>query len=401
MDFLVTATTFLKSLRSKFREISYLAGPAEATPEGTTVFLGKDALAPRIFEQVANDAIEADRTFLGLLLFKGVLENATSLFPNLNSENFQRLQHYTLDTLENNDNYVELTYYALACNDLGKTQALVEENIRLRGRKAPDHDQLLLEVVLDNPILFPGLKSLPNLQQQQYKDGLNFNFNLGQMVQCENLPYNLFSTANVPRKSKALRLLAEVYDFAGVLGHVNWKSSIVMNDINCDLFLHAIDAILAQDNTADEEIARNVYTNYIRYRAKKCGLEHEPLFYLFGRIAGLSRATDFNSGKLIVNVWNKLSSHTQQILLTEMLLDGFQRKAILIYYFPAVIANAIKATGDFTAGLGIALEKVADVYQMTRKQLTDNGISNEPGVYTVNVSNLAKEMNSLERIITT
>eukprot|EP01040_Poterioochromonas_malhamensis_P001789 gene1789-1910_t len=385
---------WLKELFLKYPEIGFLSGPAEASPEGNPR-LKADSLASKVFPTFDPTAIEADRTFLGLILFKAVLENDATKFPNLSSEKFVELRDFTLSIANQHKHYIDLTIYALACNDLGKTQFLVDQNIRLRGRKAPDHDQLLAEVFEDDPSLFPGLSSLPPEQQEQYKHGLHFNFNLGQMVQGENLPYNLYATGDVPLLSKSLRLVAELYDFAGVTGHINHNISMVMNDDNAELFLQAIRSVLAHERTAEEQHAQDIYTRYIKYRAEKCCLENDPLFYLKGRIASLSRATDPAKGQLITHVWNQLSLRHQSILLRELYIDGFHKKGILIYYFPAVIANAIKAVGDFTSGLQVALEHVAEVYETVRQRLEQEKLSNESGVHTENVSELAKEMGKL------
>jgi len=73
-------------------------------------------------------------------------------------------------------------------------------------------------------------------------------------------------------------------------------------------------------------------------------------------------------------------------------MDGFTKKAILIYYFPAVVANAIKAAKDFHKGLKYALERVAEVFEKTRKKLDIDGLTDSPGVYTENVAELARDV---------
>jgi hypothetical protein len=382
---------FVKEIWRKYPEVKYLAGSAEATPEGSPT-LSSNALAYKVFEDITVDstAIEADRTFLGLILFQAVLDNDSSKFPHLSSEKFHQLRKFTFEILEDNEQFKELVFYSLACNDLGKTQALVDIDTQTMGRKADDHDQLLAEVVAHNPTLFPGLQSLQSHIQEMYEEGLGYNFNLGQMVQGENLPYNLFTVGEIPSKSKALRLLAELYDFAGVTGHFNWKTSLVMNDSNFDLFHEAIHILLKRESQVCEQDASTVYTTYFRYRADLIGFAEHPLFYVFGRLAALSRTVTAADGELILAVWNSLSFEQQSILLSEMTVEGFNKKGILIYYFPAVIANSIKASKDFSKGLKYALEVVASVYHTTRKNLNDDHVTNQSGVHTQNVSELAR-----------
>ncbi len=85
----------LKEFLLKHPEIRYLSGQAESTPEGNS--LQPDSLASKKFPTFDPTAIEADRTFLELILFKAVLQN---------------------------------------------------------GRKAEDHNQLLAEVFEDDPSMF-------------------------------------------------------------------------------------------------------------------------------------------------------------------------------------------------------------------------------------------------------
>jgi hypothetical protein len=159
-----------------------------------------------------------------------------------------------------------------------------------------------------------------------------------------------------------------------------------------DLLIRAIETVLYSSTDAKE-----TYSQFLRYRAELVGLESDPNWYVFGRLAALARVSDKYSGGVILRVWNELlSPEAKGILTRELMITGIDGiKGILIYYFPAVIANAIKVkNGDLAAGLHYALEKVAAVYEESRKSLIEQNLHNENGVLTVNVNNLAKNIMS-------
>ncbi len=381
---------FLKAVVARYLETNMLAGKAEASPEGNPT-LKDTALAYKVFDadEVDPTAVEADRTFLGLLLFKAAYNGDKSKFPNLDEQNFQALQEFT-HRIAKTDADVEFVLYSLACNDLGKTQHLVDEAVALTGHKADDHDQLLAEVVGKNPTIFPGMQGLSPEQQAMYSEGLNANLNLGQFVQGENLPINLVGMQNISQNARDLRLLAELYDFAGVTGHVNPNVSMVMNNDNFYAFTTAIDELMKEPRDQS-------YQRYIADRAAKVGIieSADPAHFAEnaeafakGRIAAMSRAFKPEEGEAIQHVWDKLPKPTRDILTQELNETGFgQRAGVLVYYAPAVIANSVKTSGDFETGLEYALKGIAGEYKEARRTQR----SNEGGVITVNVSEMAKQ----------
>lgn len=342
-------------------------------------------------------AVEADRTFFGLILFKAVYNNDKSYFPNLSNENFAQLHQKTHSLVQNNDD-LEFVLYSLACNDLGKTQEFIDHNIRLSGKKAEDHDQLLTQVVMADPNLFPGMQShLSAEQQRMYVDGLAANLNLGQFAQAENLPYNLIGMQNIPAKSRDLRLLTEIYDFAGVTGHINHNISMVMNDNNFYSYFKCSTELM-------KEPLDQAYFRYVADRGFKAGIienddprsvmgEENKTNLALSRLVCLSRSFEPSQGNMIKEVWNDLSPNKRAILENELAETGLNgKKGILMYYSPALIANAIIGKDkDFKEGLKCALEHMSNTYKQCR---INNRSNSENGFITENVSeaaNLAKE----------
>ncbi len=253
---------------------------------------------------------------------------------------------------------------------------------------AEDHDKLLVKLTSAKPDMFPGFEALSVDNKQAYVNGLAGDLNLGQLVQGENLPCNLTTMAQTDDRSRRLRLLTELYDFAGVTGHVVHDTSILMNDDNYTAFSSALDALNVDDSFA-------AYTGYITKRGQLVGLVDagddltaDPEKFALSRIAALSRAFTPEQGEKIKAVWDELPKEDRATLTQEMSItgtNGDEPKGILIYYSPAVIANAIKAKGDFSEGLSRGLEALANTYRSVRPHV-GNGL----GQVTVNVNELAK-----------
>lgn len=391
---------FLQALVQRYPESGYLAGKAESSPEGTPV-LRQDALAYQVFgvkTGVDATAIEADRTFLGLLTLKWVLTDQynkfTSLQPpsigmRLRRSSFHKLRDYTLRII-NSDADLEFCLYSLTCNDLGKTLFLVEQHQNIIGQPAENHDLLLYRLTQKMPELFPAFQSrLTDVQQHSYLAGLGADLNLGQFVQGENLPVNLAGMQALDAKSRELRLVCELFDFAGVTGHLNAEGSMVMHEDNYLAFSTAIAELIALP-------LPQAYQRYIHRRGTLAGIDMiAENGYALGRLTTLSRSFTPEQGTALQAVWHGLSPEQKTVLSDELNETGDKgRKGILLYYAPALIANAIAATGDYTAGLNYALPILAQVYQTTR---TDMPAQNGNGIITVNIARHAREAQQLAK----
>lgn len=374
--------SFLHAIIRRYPEANFLAGPAEASPEGNPK-LKDSALAYKVFEpsQVHPEAIEADRTFLGLLLLKACLNGNHAYFPNLSQESFDKLKVFTQRIIKT-DSDLEFALYSLACNDLGKTQKLVDENVGLMGRKADDHDQLLAELVANKSDLFPGLQRLSAEQREMYAGGLTANLNLAQYVQGENLPENLKAIQNISPDARNLRLIAEIYDFSGATGHVRHDSSMLMNEDNLFAYLTAADELMKDPRD-------QAYQRYINIRAERVGIAADTAQgFALGRIAAMARTFTPEGGEAIKRVWENLPCKAREILAEELSVSGSDGKTgLLIYYAPAVIANAVKTAKDFERGLRLSLLSFAQKYEEARQSV----VSASPAIVTVNVADVAKQ----------
>ena len=367
---------FLRALSQRYPEMLYLLGEATASPEGNQT-LREDALAYRVFpdQLIASTAIEFDRTAMGLLCFKTVMNDDPSLFPFLSEASFQELRTFTTQFVKNPED-VEFIFYSLACNDLGKTHVIATQG------KGDDHDQILFDLV-SRPDLFPGMTEHLSLEQiTLYTAGLGANLNLGQYVQGENLPWNLQGMQQVHEKARNLRLIAELYDFAGVAGHVSHTKSLVMTDDNLWVFMTAIQQLMTDP-------LDKAYERYVALRAQRVGLGDHPDAYALGRLAAMSRLFTPEQGNALLESWNGLPDKDRDALKNGLEATGVDgSKGVLVYYAPAVIANTLKTAGSPEAGLPTALAILAKVYK--REAATPHDFTGD-GVVTVDVNQMAKD----------
>jgi len=382
---------FLRAVAQRYPEMYHLIGKAEATPEGNPI-LKESAWTYQVFPHtdVEPTAIEAERTLVSLLCFKWVLTNQYEKFTGvqeakvrLTRASFAALHGYTERVAARTEETLEFCLYSIACNDLGKTQFCITEHGKRIKLSAADHDLLLFELLQQAPDLFPAFrKRLTPALQEIYIKGLGANLNLGQMVQGENFACNLLAMQALDPNSRELRLVCELFDFAGILGHVNASGSLIMTEENYVAYSKAIVELM----TEPKEYA---YQRYIIQRGALVGIDvTTPQGFAKARLATLARAFTPDIGAMIQVVWDTLSLDTQTLLTRELNITGCDgERGILLYYAPAVIANATKGHGgDFTAGLSYALHVLADVYRATRATACPGD-----GVITVNVSALAKE----------
>ena len=385
---------FLKTLILNYPEGNLLAGAAESSPEGNQT-LKEDSITYEVFDKkikVDPTAVEADRTFLGLNLLKAILNGDKERFPNLSNENFNKLTELTLSVVKTSED-LEVVLYSLVAQDLGKTEYLVNVHQEKFGEKAVDHDKLLGNLTAIMPELFVGFETLNKELKETYLAGLHADLNLGQFVQGENLPCNLQKMLNLNLRDRKIRLLTELYDFAGVTGHLNSKISIVMNNDNYKAFSAALKAFSVAIEALSFTDAKTAYRWYIKQRLLWVGLiekdqELTKELLVIGRIVSMSRTFTKENGNKIKEVFESLSIEQQEKLKKEMSMTGIntKEKAILIYYAPAVLDSLIKNKKDFREAINIGLKAFYNIYRGVRINL-EKGNS---GTATVNVNNLAK-----------
>ena len=384
---------FLEEISYVFApETTMLAGPAVPSPEHNPT-LKPESLAYQVFkgETLIHDtAVEADRTFTGLLLYRAVRifqKQKPAAFPNLSDAEYADLVTFT-NNIVDTEHDEEIMLYALAAQDLGKTLEIMKHHTTRFSEAARDHDHLLFELTRTHPELFEGFQKLPAQSQQRYLEGLDGDLNLGQMVQGENLPCNLSKMMGLDAKTRSIRLLTELYDFAGATGHVKPGISILLNSDNLFAYKASIDALQQND-------ALSAYASYMTLRGQKTGLikvgddiKSDSDKFALCRLAALSRAFDEEKGEAIHKAWMDMPRAEREYLAYEMSLTGLDpnaQRGVLIYYSPGMMTNAIIATNSFEEGVALSLKALCNVYRSARKIVSENGL----GQTTMDINNLA------------
>lgn len=380
---------FLRLLVKRYPEMSCLTGKADASPEGISL-LRPDALTYQVFAPGSIDpsAIEAERTLVALLTLKWVMTgdyDGLTAFQDpaqrLTRNSFDQLRSYTANILHT-DADMEVCFYALACNDLGKTQHMSEAYQECFGTHAEDHDKLLCRLTEARPDFFPAFdKLLSHAQKADYLAGLRTDLNLGQFVLGECLPFNLLGAQKETSRRLALRLVCEIYDFAGARGHVNHNGSLTMTENAYQAFFHAIKSLSQPDAIA-------AYRNYLGMRAEMTGLSIATAKgFALTRLICMGRIFQKNAATILINAFDALPRARQENLVAELNVTGMSNcTGILLYYAPALIANALAATDDAADAFQEALILMDDAYIKTRQSMP---AGSSGGVLTIDLAHMA------------
>ena len=381
---------FLKKIVYLYPEIKALIGKSPmATPSGPKILSSK-SLSYQIFNEAEIDptAIEIDRTFLSLLLFKAAYNNDKSKFPKLNDDNFNSLTQFVRNIAVTNED-IEFIVYSLACNDLGKTQKYIDVYKAKFQPDSLDHDQIYAYLVNNEEEIFPGLQSFSQQYKTLYKEGLSANFNLGQFVQGENFPANLKDIQKLSSKARDLRLIAEFFDIIGATGHIDSSKSLILNNNNVNFFINSIEELT-------NEPKEYAYQRNIAAFLKNTGIVadfsnpewflHDQETYALGRLLALSRAYYPNQADAIKNAIRSLKIEDKNLIISELNKTGYDQQAYLVYYLPALIQSFIKsADNDFYEGVRRALKSLAKIY----KEAHQNSDQSEQ-IVTIDVSDIAR-----------
>jgi hypothetical protein len=121
---------FLEHVMRAYPEMMKLTGQVNATPDGLKGAIGNESISKRLFGQ---QHIEFDRTSVGLLTMKWVLENNYDAFTKsqgaavkLSRASFDHLRQYTLSILKTPADIDAMIAY-MVINDLGKVKSVVAD----------------------------------------------------------------------------------------------------------------------------------------------------------------------------------------------------------------------------------------------------------------------------------
>lgn len=378
------------------QELTWLTGNTHSTPELGGAIEGDRTVGQVLFPELTKDQVkEFDRTAVGLLAFNWVMDGDYDSFTEcqpenqkLSRESFQRLREFTRKIVPDDDARNAMNVY-LVVNDLTKVNSVVEELEKRTGEKQIDHDVLLLDVLKNHKDLSPSFAALPSKYQELVINGLSAKFNMGHLSQAEGPAAIMTGLKDVDAESLNFYLVHVLYDTAGVVGHIKQNGSLVMNEPtfrNMEMAIEAID-YLRSGHTETES-----YDHMLEARSKDWDLDinKNPADKAVARVAcmlRLSGAGDKQKVDIIKSSLESIGEEHRNLLIHELNKSGLDGdNAILIYYGPAILANAETAfkkqndTNSFAHSIDIGLRTFARIFAPARELISDRKGN---GVFTV------------------
>lgn len=363
-------------------ELKLLEGNVKGTPEG---------------EKTAG--MEAKRTRLSMNLLKWVLAGKYAEFTacqndavKLRPESFAEIQQYTRKMIKTDDDIHAMMAY-LVINDLGKVVPFIDKIEEELNLQSVDHDELLYEGLRQKPELSETFSSLAPKYQNLILDGLKTKFNMGQMVQSENLPVHLVPLTNVDYDSFYFYMIHVLFDIGGAAGHVRDDGSIIITEAYWKNFKAASDEIFSM--IAGKATHVDAYNNYHIFRAKMLGLEFSDITVV--KLCNMLRVNSEAEAKMVKEAYDLQPIQIRELLNKEFSKTGLSDAGILLYYSPATLSNAVKYFKDNSAenaiksALDIILPVFATILAQTTAQMSKDGNAENCIAFIADVAEKAKK----------
>lgn len=368
-----------------YPELLWLTGDVNATPEGVNA--------------EGEKYKEYNRTMLSIELLNYAIAEDYEKFTEcqkpkkLSRENFKEICNYT-KSIAKTEKDIEAMVAYLLINDLGKIKSIVHTIQAKIGLQTVDHDDILYQGLEKIPGISPTFDKLDERCKKLILNGLRTKFNMGQFIQSENLPQSLEPLINLDEDSFNYYLLHVFYDIGGATGHVTRKGSMIIDD---DFWNKYKTAEWHLKQMKSKEDILPAYLGYLKDRGKILKLEEEGKDTISAiKLCNMLRTSDPEKAKLVLETLQKQEPNIRAILNEELTATGIdQDNAILLYYAPATMTNAISyfknnhSKNPIEDGLNTILPIFARAYCQTRANIAKE--SDVPNVTTVMMSEIAKK----------
>jgi len=335
---------------------------------------------------------EFDRTINKMMFLKWVKEGkrgwkkiiaAQKEGEKLSYHNFLKIQETVNNTLKTKEDWDAMFSY-LAIRDLGRVKGIrkyIEVEVGINGL---DSDNIFLYALKQKPELFPSFNKLSVEKKNVVIDALKADFNMGQLIQGENIPGSLAGMKKISKESRDFKTVSFLSSLAGAAGHVK-QGAYVLDESTYSGFKYADDAI---SGLADGKTELQVYNDYLKSRALGLGFDiKKPIERAATRLALQMRLSNKADAQKIITVLKKLPIEKQEILIKELNKSGgLDEGGMLLFWAPQVLNN-LKAHMPFEQAVEQGLNLFADVFKKGRGTLGD---SDDFGVYTIDLSELAE-----------
>lgn len=369
----------------KYPELLWLTGDVNATPEGVNTQDDKYK--------------EYNRTMLSIELLKWVISGDYERFTEcqqpkrLSREKFEEIHEYTKGIIKSGEDLEAIITY-LIINDLGKIKSVVSQIEDKIGLQTVDHDDILYQGLEKIPGISPSFDKLDDKYKNLILNGLRTKFNMGQFIQSENLPQNLEPLVGLDEESFNYYMLHVLYDIGGATGHVTRKGSIIIDDDFWTKFKTAEEYLKRMKSKED---ILSAYQGYLNERGNVLQLQGDSSDVISTiKLCNMLRTSDPKKAQIVLQTLQSQEPNVRAILEQELTATGIDDdKAILLYYAPATMTNAItyfknnNSANPIVDGLNIVLPTFARIYSQTRANLAKK--DDAPNVTTVMISEIAKK----------
>ena len=321
---------------------------------------GRDLTPSRLlFDQ---DFPEVNRTLVSVLalkwLYAGDYDSFTKGQPEaarLKVGSFQALRHLAIETLPDTDHLLALLV-AIVVGDLGKDPKLARD-VRDCGSQSAEfdnHDKVVYGAATSD-ILAPLHLLLPALREDVIAGlKLGSKLNIPQLAQAENVPGSLKGVLQLQGQERAfeIKYLEVLLDVAGAGGHIDSRGAIRMTEPVYQAFTVGRAALL--EIIAGTSSLREGYDRVLQYRNRLLngeGFEHlsitDSADRALLRLFAMGRITEKRKADLFEKAFSGLPQSTKSSLVSGMNVDGYNDgEAIILYYMPALFAEALRTTKD-------------------------------------------------------
>jgi hypothetical protein len=337
----------------------------DAPPKGS---LGGQELTPSRF-LFKEDFPEVNRTLISFLALKWLIaddyDSFTAYQPaavKLKPDSFTSFRNLAMETISDTNQLLALIV-SIVVGDLGKDPDLAEDVKANDGKLAAsdNHDEVVY-IAATLGTLAP-LKLLPPDLRDDVIMGLNVGskLNIPQLAQAENVPGSLQSALLLRghERAFAIKYLEILFDVAGAGGHIDARGAIRLIEPVYQAFTAGRKALLGI--IAGRMSLHAGYDQVLQHRSRllegggfKSLSTDDTANRALLRLLAMGRVADNSGATMFEQAFKALPEATRESLVNGLNVDGYEDgEAIILYYMPALFAEALRSTKNASEGMKI------------------------------------------------
>ncbi len=334
-------------------------------------------------------------------LYEGGDENYAALTEvqneavRLTREQFDELNNWFTETLDEHQSF-ETMQYIMLIHDIGKSGRVFDE--MGIDPKEVDHDEVLTSLLGNSQYaaqqesLLPSYGKFPEEEQKLIQRIFGIRLNYAQFLQTEGPAASLEAIPeDLEEKTRSMYVMHAMLDLAGVVGHVNPDSSIVLTFPTYMSMSRATAALSSTELSG----ATERYNTYLEYRAQQLGVNTQELgtdqiaeAKAQVRLGCMLRYASPEQFEPLKEAYDNLALAVKTILTTELNKTGIDDRATLPYYGPALL----KALSE-QHQMETALTYFAHILQEAHIADIDARRNGKTGVVTAELGDLTRALN--------